>query len=71
MELAKEIRSTIIWRKEPEELTNEQLLAERDIIYKALDMFGLEVPGLTDAELCFLEHRFTDVDCEIYNRHLD
>lgn len=69
--LAKEIRNTIIWDKEPEELTNEQLLAERDVIYKALDMFQLEVPGLTNAELCFLEHRFTDVDCELYNRNLD
>lgn len=69
--LAKEIRNTIIWSKEPEELSNEQLLAERDVIYKALDMFGLEVPGLTDSELCFLEHRFTDVDCEIFNRNLD
>ena len=68
--LAKEIRNTIIWDKEPEELTNEQLLAERDVIYKALDMFQLEVPGLTNAELCFLEHRFTDVDCELFNRQL-
>ena len=71
MELAKEIRNTIIWDKEPEELTNEQLLAERDIIYKALDLYELEVPGLTNSELCFLEHRFTDVDCELYNRNLD
>jgi hypothetical protein len=69
--LAKEIRNTIIWDKEPEELTNEELFAERDVIYKALDMFQLEVPGLTNAELCFLEHRFTDVDCELYNRNLD
>ena len=69
--LAKEIRNTIIWNKEPEELTNEELFAERDVIYKALDMFQLEVPGLTNAELCFLEHRFTDVDCELYNRNLD
>lgn len=71
MELAKEIRNTIVWSKEPEELTNEELFAERDVIYKALDMFQLKVPGLTNAELCFLEHRFTDVDCELYNRNLD
>lgn len=69
--LAKEIRNTIIWDKEPEELTNEELFAERDVIYKALDMFQLEVPGLTNPEICFLEHRFTDVDCEIFNRNLD
>ena len=69
--LAKEIRNTIIWDKEPEELTNEELLAERKVINKALYMFDLEVPGLTNAELCFLEHRFTDVDCELYNRNLD
>lgn len=71
MELAKEIRNTIVWSKEPEELTNEELFAERDVIYKALDMFQLEVSGLTNSELCFLEHRFTDVDCELYNRNLD
>jgi len=71
VELAKEIRSTIVWDKEPEELTDAELLAERNVIYKALDLYELEVPGLTNAELCFLEHRFTDVDCELYNRNLD
>ena len=71
MELAKEIRNTINWYKEVEELTDTELIAERDVIYKALDECQLEVPGLTNSELCFLEHRFTDIDCELFNRELD
>lgn len=62
-----ELRLGVHWDKEPEELTNEELEAEQELVWRVLDETGYELP-MEEWELCFLEKRGFYLDCEIHNR---